>query len=96
MKTAAVSELKARLSEYLHRVKSGEEVLITDRGNPVARLTPISRVKTGRETMASMEKRGLIRLGSGNLPKEFWSMPRAEDARGLVLRALLEEREGGK
>jgi hypothetical protein len=43
-----------------------------------------------------MEKRGLIRMGSGNLPKDFWSMPRAEDAKGLVLRALLEEREGGR
>ena len=96
MKTAAVSELKARLSRYLKRVKAGEEVLITDRGNPVARLMPISRAIAGRETMISMEKRGLIRLGSGSLPKDFWSMPRAEDAKGLVLRALLEEREGGK
>jgi len=96
MKTAAVSELKARLSEYLSRVKAGEEVLITDRGNPVARLVPISRRKTTRETMANMEMRGLIRLGSGKLPKGFWSMAKAEDPEGLVLRALLEEREGGR
>ncbi len=96
MKTAAVSELKARLSEYLNRVKSGEEVLITDRGNPVARLLPISRGRAVRETMATMEKRGLIRLGSGKLPKDFWTMPKGEDSEGLVLRALLEEREGGR
>jgi len=96
MKTAAVSELKARLSKYLNRVRAGEEVLITDRGNPVARLLPISRPRTMRETIASMEKRGLIRLGSGKLPKNFWTMPKAEDSEGLVLRALLEEREGGR
>ncbi len=96
MKTAAVSELKARLSKYLNWAKSGEEVLITDRGNPVARLMPITRTKAVRETMASMEKRGLIRLGSGNLPKDFWSMARGEDKKGSVLRALLEEREGGR
>ena len=30
MKTAPVSELKARLSEYLNQVKAGMEVLITD------------------------------------------------------------------
>ncbi len=96
MKTAAVSELKARLSEYLNRVKSGEEVLITDRGNPVARLLPISRGRAVRETMATMEKRGLIKLGSGKLPKDFWTMPKAEDSEGLVLRALFEEREGGR
>jgi prevent-host-death family protein len=96
MKTAAVSELKARLSEYLNRVKAGEEVLITDRGSPVARLMPIPRANATRETMSGMEKRGLIRLGSGRLPKDFWTMPRAEDSDGLVLRALLEEREGGR
>ena len=96
MKTAAVSELKARLSKYLDRVKAGKEVLITDRGNPIARLMPIARAKAVKETMASMEKRGLIRIGSGNLPKNFWSMPRAEDKKGSVLRALLEERGGGR
>jgi len=96
MKTAAVSELKARLSKYLHRVKAGEEVLITDRGNPVARLLPISRAKMRRDTMASMEKRGLIRLGSGKLPKDFWMIPKPKDPEGSVLRALLEEREKGR
>ena len=30
MKTASVSELKASLSEYLSKVKAGEEVLVTD------------------------------------------------------------------
>jgi prevent-host-death family protein len=96
MKTAAVSDLKARLSKYLSRVKAGEEVLITDRGNPVARLLPVAHPSTLRETIISMEKRGLIRVGSGKLPKDFWTMPKAEDSQGLVLRALLEEREGGR
>jgi prevent-host-death family protein len=92
MKTAAVSELKARLSEYLNRVKAGEEVLVTDRGNPVARLVPISRARTLRDSMANMEKRGLMKLGSGRLPKDFWRMVKAKDPRGSVLQALLEER----
>jgi hypothetical protein len=30
------------------------------------------------------------------LPKNFWRMPRAEDRQGLVLKALLEEREEGR
>ena len=96
MKTAAIAELKARLSEYLNRVKAGEEVLITDRGTPVARLLPVSRMKAAKEAMASMEKCGLIRYGAGRLPKEFWTMPKADDSDGLVLQALLEEREGGR
>jgi len=36
-----VREAKAHLSEYLRRVQSGEEFVITDHGKPVARITPI-------------------------------------------------------
>ena len=96
MKTAAVSELKARLSEYLTHVKSGIEVLITDRGKPVARLVPISRSKDIKESLSRMEKQGLIRLGTGKLPKDFWKMPRPDDHGDLVLKALLEERGAGR
>lgn len=38
MITAGIKEIKNNLSRYLLRVKAGEEVLITDRGKPVARL----------------------------------------------------------
>ena len=96
MKIAAVSKLKAYLSEYLNQVKAGNEVLITDRGKPVARLVPVSRTRAVGESLARMEKQGLIRLGSGKLPKDFWAMPRAEDPKGLVLKALLEERKDGR
>jgi prevent-host-death family protein len=96
MKTTAISELKAHLSDYLKQVKSGNEVLVTDRGKPVARIVPISN-KTGfRGSFSRMEKEGLIKLGSGKLPDDFWTMPRAEDPQGLVLKALLEERENGR
>lgn len=96
MKTAAVSELKARLSEYLNQVKAGMEVLITDRGIPVARLVPLSRSKDLKESLVRMEKEGLIRIGSGKLPKNFWRMHRPDDSNGMVLKALLDEREAGR
>jgi prevent-host-death family protein len=96
MKTAAVSELKARLSEYLNQVKAGMEVLITDRGKPVARLVPLSRPKDLKESLVRMEKEGLIRIGSGKLPRNFWRMHRPDDSNGMVLKALLDEREAGR
>jgi prevent-host-death family protein len=34
----SVGRLKARLSEYLRRGRAGDDVVITDRGKPVARL----------------------------------------------------------
>jgi prevent-host-death family protein len=96
MPTAAVSDLKARLSEYLKRVKGGAEILITDRGKPVARLVPISRARATSKALAQMEKKGLIKIGSGRLPKDFWTLPRPRDPDGSVLRALLEERKEGR
>jgi prevent-host-death family protein len=36
-----VRELKAKLSAYLAAVQSGQEFLVTDRGRPVARLSPV-------------------------------------------------------
>ena len=38
MKTTTVSQLKMSLSAYLRQVKTGEEVLITEHGRPIARL----------------------------------------------------------
>lgn len=96
MTTVAVSDLKARLSEYLKRVQGGAEVLITDRGKPVARLVPVFRSKTTRESWIQMEKQGLIKIGSGKLPKHFWSLPTPEDPNGSVLNALVEERKEGR
>lgn len=40
-----VREFKSHLSQYLARVRQGEEVIITDRGVPVARIEPVSRVE---------------------------------------------------
>ena len=95
MKTTTVSKLKASLSEYLRSVKAGEEVLITERGRPVAKLTPAASSNLLPDHLVEMEKQGLIKLGSGKLPKGFWDLPRPKDPKGLVLKAVLRERGGG-
>jgi len=43
MRTAGVRETRQNLTSLLDDVKKGREVVITDRGRPVARLTPIER-----------------------------------------------------
>jgi len=35
-----IRQLKAELSQCLRRVEAGEQILITDRGTPIARLVP--------------------------------------------------------
>lgn len=96
MKTAAVSKLKASLSEYLLRVKAGEEVIVTERGKPIAKLVPIAQPEAVPEYLREMERKGLITIGTGKLPKDFWDWPRPKDPKGLVLKALIEERREGR
>lgn len=101
MESTGVADLKARLSEYLSRVKAGEEVLVTDRGRPVARLVPVDtradpddEAETAR--LRAMEREGLVRVGSGRLPEGFFEKERPADPGGLLREAALEERERGR
>jgi prevent-host-death family protein len=51
----AVTELRANLRRWLSRAKDGDEVVITERGLPVARLVPIASASTiARLTEAGM------------------------------------------
>lgn len=96
MKTAAISKLKASLSEYLKRVKAGHEVIVTDRGKPIAKIIPLERDESVPTYLREMEKEGLVTLGSGKLSEDFWTLPRPKDPKGLALKALLEERREGR
>ena len=42
MKKAKISVIKAKLSQYIRFVKAGEEVIILDRDQPVAKIVGIS------------------------------------------------------
>lgn len=46
MNSYDVAEAKARLSEILEEVSSGQEVVLTKRGKPVARLIPMERTSS--------------------------------------------------
>src|SRR5205085_10304646 len=71
MTKAAVAQLKAQISHYLRRVKAGEEVIVTERGVPVARIVPIGSAAADDEHLRDLERQGLIRVGTGKLPKDF-------------------------
>ena len=93
MKSATVSKLKATLSKYLAKVKAGEEVIVTERGKPIAKMVPISHEEGAFPPhLLELARAGLVRLGSGKLPSDFWNLPRPKDPEGRVLQALLEDR----
>ena len=95
MTLAPVSELKASLSEYLRRVKAGEEVVVTERGRPVARLSAIRAGDREDEPyLAALEREGRIRRPTTRLPDWLWAeRPVAQDPAAAVRAALLEERD---
>ena len=41
-----VSELRAHLSEWVERAREGDEIVVTDRGVPVARLVGLATAST--------------------------------------------------
>ena len=43
MRKAGIREARQNLTDLLDDVKKGREVVITDRGRPVARLAPVAR-----------------------------------------------------
>jgi len=93
MKSAAVAELKANLSKYLSQVKAGEQVLVTERGVPVAKLVPVeTRKKDLPGHLQDLEKAGLAIIGSGKIPRSFWEWPRPADPKGRAVKSLIEER----
>ena len=97
MKSAPVSKLKASLSEFLARVKAGEEVVVTERGKPIAKIVPIANDGPSLSAhLLELSRAGLVRIGTGKLPKDFWKMPRPKDPKGAGVKALLEEREGDR
>ena len=52
-----IRELRLNLSKYVARVRSGTEVIVTDHGNPVARLGPIDAQEAHIERLIREGKR---------------------------------------
>jgi antitoxin (DNA-binding transcriptional repressor) of toxin-antitoxin stability system len=96
VKTVGVRELKNRLSEYLRQVRSGEEVLVTDRGEVVAEIGPPGpgRLDAGVPPgLAALARRGLATLGApGDAKLCYPPLPRGRRRRYRAAQLLDEER----
>ena len=96
MIAVGVREIKSRLSAYLRMVKTGEVVLITDRGEVVAELrrpgaasepTPFPRLN-------EMIREGTVRLGRGDAPPDLYDLPEGPRLPVGTTAALLDESRG--
>lgn len=86
-----VRELRSQLSRWIGHARQGREILITDRGRPVARLVPV-------EGESAIEQ--LIALGIATPPastrRDDLTPPTVRPRGGSVTELLLEQRRGNR
>jgi prevent-host-death family protein len=93
MKSVNIAELKNHLSVYLNDVRAGEEIVVRDRNQPVARIVPITRSRDEDEQLLALASQGKLRLGDGRLEESFWDMPAPRVASADLRRAVEQERD---
>ena len=98
MKKASITEAKNNLSALIDSVKGGAPVLIVDRGRPVARLEPVSALRSDDDgRLARLVRDGVVRPARGIVPKGvFTTQPPRVKGNASGVRALIEERGEGR
>jgi prevent-host-death family protein len=71
IRAVGIRELKTRLGSYLRDVRRGRTIVVTDRGEPVAELRPITLAKSGKD--AALDRlialEGLTRVSRARLTR---------------------------
>ncbi|MBI3925643.1 MAG: type II toxin-antitoxin system prevent-host-death family antitoxin [Armatimonadetes bacterium] len=95
-RVTSVSNLKASLSAYLACVKSGEEILVTERGRPIARLVPyLAGPEQEERRLERLYREGILRPGNGRSLSDLLRGRRPARGGASVVEALLAERQEG-
>ncbi len=85
-----IRELKNNLSRLLVRVKAGEEIIVTDRGRPVARITGEPTVRRPiRQAIEPLVEQGLVTLPARARRDDFAALdiPEGRAVSEIVLEA---------
>jgi len=97
MRTAKISELKAKLSAHIEYVKRGDEVLILDRNTPVARLVSAGSLVDYDENTRQLIADGILSPPKKpRTPGEKWQKPPGPTkiTRKIMEQVWREERDG--
>jgi prevent-host-death family protein len=67
-------EANQRFSQTIKAVRAGKEVILTDRGHPIAVITPIKHGGDRETMLQTMAEQGLITLAArkGPIPAPRW------------------------
>ena len=92
MSTVGVKELKDRLSHYLRRTKQGEEVVVTERGRPIAVIQPIQSAGPVASLQARLAKLAAQGLLTPPTRKPLRRVRRVRVSGPPISRTILEDR----
>jgi prevent-host-death family protein len=95
MKKASISILKSQLSQYLDSVKAGEEIVVTERGRPIARLSPLDRTHAPSGRAGQLVREGRMRAPTLGRATRGSPSSKTMDPAGRSVAAILEERSQG-
>ena len=87
MRSTTIADLRNRLTQYLREVRAGEEIVVRDRQRPIAKIVPFT-VDDDEADEAALVAAGLVRRGSGALPRSFWKARRPRLARRTAAAAV--------
>ena len=93
MQSVGIRDLKNRLAYYLGKVKKGNNIIVTDRGMPVAIIRDFDRIEEdtdAEERLAFYAKQGLITMPKKNTA--FTSFKRAKVKGSSVSETIIKER----
>jgi prevent-host-death family protein len=85
-----IKKLRDHLSEYLRKVRQGERITITDRGQPIAEISPLVDSENINEKMMSLIREGKATWGGGH-PEGLRNPPDVQG--GSVSEIVLDERD---
>jgi len=87
METVGMREANMHFADYIRKVRSGVEIILTDRGVPVAMIKPLATASSAIEKkLAELDDSGLI-----SLAKKAFSLPKPLACKGGMISDTIAE-----
>ena len=94
MRTTNIAELKNNLSSFLADVKLGEEILISDRNKPFAKIIPLHNSSDFSAEELALAAAGILRLpDESEVPESFLKEKRPNLKAETAIQAITDERD---
>jgi antitoxin (DNA-binding transcriptional repressor) of toxin-antitoxin stability system len=89
MQTISVSELEQNLGLYLEKVKDGNEIIVEDDNEVIARILPFDESSEEQTLVAH----GLMTLPKKELAEDFWEIDETEVSLEKIVETIRSERD---